>query len=223
MRRIGLMLSGGVDSAILLSDLLEQGYAVQPFYVSMGCVWEREERNAISRYLHAVDSPQIEALVEFQLPADDLSGEHWSTTGVGIPDDTTTDEAVFIWGRNPLLLLKPMLWCQKHGIRDLALGTLAANPFADATEEFLNQFAEALATGIQRPIRLVQPFKQLAKSEILARGSELPIQFTFSCLSPIDGMHCGQCNKCAERSAALAQLPQGDPTLYAGTPAVPCS
>ena len=223
MRRIGLMLSGGLDSAILLGELLDEGHQVQPFYVATGCIWEREERAAISRYVEALDSRCVEPLVEFRLPADDLYGVHWSNTGKGFPDDDSPDEAVFMWGRNPMLLLKPVLWCQQHDICDLAIGTLAANPFADATQQFLDLFARALAAGVQRPMRLVQPFSCWTKSEVLARGWNLPLQFTFSCLSPVEGLHCGRCNKCAERLAALEQLPGGDPTHYAGTPAVPCS
>ena len=35
------------------------------------------------------------------------------------------DEAVFLPGRNALLTIKAALWCQMHGINELAVATLA--------------------------------------------------------------------------------------------------
>jgi 7-cyano-7-deazaguanine synthase len=35
-----------------------------------------------------------------------------------------------------------------------------------------------------------------------------------SCLRPVDGVHCGACNKCAERRKAFALADLPDPTLY---------
>ena len=211
---IGLMLSGGIDSAVLLSALLDRAMVVQPIYVSMGCVWDEAERKAIDRFIEELDSDAVLPLVEFSQPVDDLYGRHWSLTGEGVPDEKTADEAVFLWGRNPMLLLKPLLWCQQHAIHELALGTLDANPFADATKSFLDSFADALLLGLETPIRIVQPFQKLTKQQVVASAMHLPIQHTFSCLAPVEGIHCGRCNKCAERKAVLKQLPGGDPTRY---------
>jgi len=38
---------------------------------------------------------------------------------------------------------------------------------------------------------------------------------TFSCIAPVDGLHCGRCNKCAERAAAFRLTGTDDPTPYA--------
>ena len=37
----------------------------------------------------------------------------------------------------------------------------------------------------------------------MALGRGLPLELTFSCISPLRGLHCGHCNKCAERQAAF--------------------
>ncbi|MCD4728936.1 MAG: 7-cyano-7-deazaguanine synthase, partial [Pirellulales bacterium] len=42
-----------------------------------------------------------------------------------------------------------------------------------------------------------------------------PLELTFSCLSPVAGLHCGRCNKCAERQEAFRSLEMHDPTRYA--------
>ena len=53
-----------------------------------------------------------------------------------MPDDKTPDEAVFLPGRNVLLLAKPLVWCHLNKVPELALAPLGSNPFADATAEF---------------------------------------------------------------------------------------
>jgi len=53
---VGLLLSGGLDSAILLGCLVEQGHEVQPFYVRCGLIWEQAEQAAVGRFLDAVAS-----------------------------------------------------------------------------------------------------------------------------------------------------------------------
>lgn len=211
---VGLMLSGGLDSALLLTKLLHDGYRVQPFYVSTGCVWEHAERQAIERFVGALNDPRIAPAADLTMPVDDLYGRHWSLTGHGVPDETTPDEAVQLPARNPLLLLKPLLWCGEYRIPRLALATLAANPFADARPQFLRQFAGAVALATGHSVEICQPFAGLSKADLLALPLAAPLHLTFSCLAPHNGLHCGACNKCAERRLALQSLPDGDPTEY---------
>ena len=212
---IGILLSGGLDSAILLHQMLDQGWRVQPFYVRSGCVWQSNESLAVSRLLAALAQPKLESLVELDMPVDDLYAGHWSMTGRAVPDNRSPDEAVFLPGRNPLLLLKPALWCVMHGIPGIALATLAANPFDDATPEFFARFEAMIEQATGCPFRVVRPFETLSKKCVMKLGEGMPLELTFSCLAPVDGKHCGQCNKCGERAGAFAQANLNDPTEYA--------
>jgi 7-cyano-7-deazaguanine synthase len=49
---------------------------------------------------------------------------------------------------------------------------------------------------------------------VIRRARELPLEHTFSCIAPIEGRHCGRCNKCAERRRAFAAAGVDDPTEY---------
>src|SRR5262249_17483023 len=135
-------------------------------------------------------------------------------------DDRSADDAVFLPGRNPLLLIKPVLWCVMHGVTKLALATLAANPFDDAKPDFFLRFEAMIAQATGREVRIVRPFEMLSKRCVLQLGREMPLKLTFSCLAPVGELHCGRCNKCAERAAAFALLGIADPTRYA-EPIVP--
>lgn len=213
---IGVAASGGLDSAILLAWLLKRGWGVQPFYVRTDVVWAAAEQRALEAFLTEIDTPLLRPLVVLEMPLSDLYGHHWSITGKEPPDATTPDEAVYLPGRNPLLLIKPALWCLMHGIERLALATLAANPFADATAGFCRQFASVLGRATGGELRLVRPFARLEKRQVMLLGRRLPLELTCSCLVPGEaGLHCGQCNKCAERQAAFRLAGMPDPTSYA--------
>lgn len=214
---VGVLISGGLDSAILVGMLLRRGFRIQPFYVRSGLAWERSEHCALRSFLAAVGNDRLEQLVVFDLPLDDVYGEHWSLNGDGVPDAASPDEAVYLPGRNALLLVKPLIWCQLHGIERLALGILGTNPFADAGPDFFRDFEGALNCGRQRAVEVIRPFARLSKRQVMETGRDLPLGLTFSCIAPVDGLHCGQCNKCAERREAFRLIAACDPTRYAAT------
>lgn len=212
---IGVLLSGGLDSCILLGHLLERGQRVRPFYVHSQLLWQAEELRAAKDFLRAVASPRLQELVILELPLTDLYGDHWSITGDGVPDGSTADDAVYLPGRNPLLLIKAALWCRLHGIGRLALAVLSSNPFADASPDFFRDFESALACATGDVVEILRPFEDLDKRRVMQLGRRLPLGLTFSCISPVAGLHCGVCNKCAERNVAFGLLGVIDPTRYA--------
>ena len=57
------------------------------------------------------------------------------------------DEAVYLPGRNALLIVKAAVWCQLHGIAELALAPLGTSPFDDASAAFLGDFQTAINRG----------------------------------------------------------------------------
>jgi 7-cyano-7-deazaguanine synthase len=212
---IGVMLSGGLDSSILLGYLLRQGHRVRPFYIRTQVIWEEEEYRAVQQYLGALASSRLEDLVTLDLPLADLQGDHWSITGCGVPDAASGDDAVYLPSRNALLVIKAAVWCQLHGIEQLALGVLGSNPFADATKEFFQSLESVLNCGPVGRVRIARPLATLNKRQVMELGWGLPLELTFSCISPAGGLHCGQCNKCAERAAAFRLVGREDPTRYA--------
>ncbi len=212
---IGVLVSGGLDSCILLARLLDEGRAVQPFYIRSGLAWETAELDALRRFLDRVSTSLLAPLLVLDLPLSDLYSDHCSVTGCGVPDELSPDEAVFLPGRNALLAIKAAIWCQLHGVRELALATLKGNPFGDATDEFFAAYERALTLGLATDLRILRPFAQLSKREVMQLGQDYPLEATFSCIAPRDGLHCGHCNKCAERRRAFIAAEIQDPTRYA--------
>jgi 7-cyano-7-deazaguanine synthase len=214
MSSLAVLISGGLDSAILLGDALRRHVVVYPLYVRCGLFWEETEISFLSRYLEALRGPTLKALAILDQPVRDLYGEHWSITGQGVPDSASPDQAVFLPGRNVLLLSKALLWCHLHYVPALALGSLGTNPFPDATPAFFQGMQDLVNQAMQGSVAITLPFAGMTKTAVMHLGRNLPLEHSFSCMRPIDGRHCGQCNKCAERRRAFADAGMGDPTEY---------
>jgi 7-cyano-7-deazaguanine synthase len=210
-----VLASGGVDSAILVATQASRGQVVHPVYIRFGLAWEQVEETHLRRFLAAIaDRHDVRPLTVLELPIADVYGAHWSVSGAGTPDETTPDEAVYLPGRNLLLLAKATVWCALRGVGTIALGTLRGNPFADSTAGFLSGLANLASLALGHHIAVVQPFGQLTKAEVLALGSHLPLEYTLSCVAPVGDLHCQTCNKCAERRKAFAEAGVEDKTLY---------
>jgi len=211
---LAVLVSGGLDSAILVGESLQTGRTVQPLYVRCGLFWEEVELQHLRQFLRAVQAPALKALHILNVPVADLYDAHWSRTGKDVPASDTPDEAVFLPGRNVLLLGKAMLWCHLHGLGELALAPLESNPFPDATPAFFAAFQAVVNQAVEGRVRLSQPYLGLHKVDVLRRGRHLPLQWTFSCIHPMQDRHCGRCNKCGERRRAFADARLPDPTPY---------
>jgi 7-cyano-7-deazaguanine synthase len=212
---LAILVSGGLDSAILLGEALSQHPVVHPVYIRSGLAWEAEEQQHLRHFLDAVASPALRPLTVLELTVKDLYGDHWSLTGSEVPGAHTPDDAVYLPGRNVLLLAKALIWCHLHGVSDLAIGVLQSNPFRDATPKFFTDFQAVVNEAVGGTVRIRRPYAGMNKREIMRRARGLPLTLTFSCINPAGGNHCGRCNKCAERREAFAAAGIRDATSYA--------
>lgn len=211
-----MLVSGGLDSAVLLADEARRG-AVQPIYVSVGLAWEPAERETLERFL--VQAPSaVRPMVALRIDMTDVyPAGHWAIEG-SPPAYHTPDEDVYLPGRNVALLAKASIYCALAGIPRLVLGTLDANPFPDATPAFRAAMAEALSLGLAHDLRIDAPYTELDKADIVRKGVMLgvPLSLTLSCMSPVmpNPQHCGVCSKCRERHDSFVDAGVPDPTEY---------
>ena len=210
-----LLLSGGLDSGVLLQQFLARGTRVLPVYLRCGFRWEAAELYWLRRFLRAVRSRKLLPLHVAGLPLRSIYGAHWSFTGRRVPGAVSPDRAVYLPGRNALLLSVAAVLCAKRRIFTIALGTLKGNPFGDASPEFLRQMASCLTRALGHPIRIATPLRSMRKPQVIRVARAMPLELTFSCLQPRTLRHCGRCNKCAERMKAFIRAGVADPTRYA--------
>src|ERR1043166_3170273 len=100
-----VLLSGGLDSAVLLADEAARASAPR--------------------------SGRVRPLAALAVDMRDVyAATHWAVAGTP-PSYHTPDEEVYLPGRNIILLSKAGVYCAAAGLDRLVLGTLAHNPFSD--------------------------------------------------------------------------------------------
>lgn len=208
-------MSGGLDSAILCAEAVTQYARVHPLYVRFGLQWEAAEIAWLKAFLSAIAAPTLAELAVLDQPVAAIYGNHWSTGGRAVPAVDAANDADYLPGRNLMLLTAAAVWCTLHGIPTVALGTLQANPFPDATPAFDAAMEQAIQRGMNAPFRIERPYLHLSKADVLKRGAGLPLELTFSCVNPVDNRPCGKCIKCGERQRAFAEAGLPDKTRYA--------
>jgi 7-cyano-7-deazaguanine synthase len=214
--KVAVLASGGIDSAILVAHLARSYSVVQPIYIRFGLAWEAVEEQHLRKFLETLPS-RVRPLVALELPVGDVYGAHWSVSGEQVPDDGTPDEAVYLPGRNLLLLSKTAVWCALNGYPAIALGVLKGNPFPDSEPSFYQALETVVVQGLASPMRFITPFAEMSKRDVVVLGQGLALELSFSCIAPIEGSHCGRCNKCAERRKVFGEMALPDPTSYAAS------
>ncbi|MBI3609938.1 MAG: 7-cyano-7-deazaguanine synthase [Nitrospirae bacterium] len=209
-----VLASGGADSSILLVAMTERYARVIPVYIRNGLVWEKAEMYWLRRFLSAVAHPAIGPLQVLDLPMKDVYGAHWSMSGKDVPDEASDWKEVYLPGRNLILLSKAAVYCSLNDIDAIALGPLKTNRFADSSPDFFSGFERLVERAFGRRFEIITPFSNLIKQEVMEQGRQLPLELTFSCLKPLGNMHCGACNKCAERISAFSDADLPDRTRY---------
>ena len=234
-----VLLSGGLDSAVLVAEEAASN-EVTPIYVSVGLAWEAAEQAIIERFLaRAAPGGRVRPLVSLSVEMRDVyAATHWAVEGRP-PGYHTPDEDVYLPGRNVILLGKAAVYCAAAHIERLVLGTLAHNPFPDATPAFRAAMARALSLGLAHEIQIDAPYSTISKADVIRRGAALgvPFELTLSCMNPqlpipnpesripnpeslipnLQPLHCGTCSKCRERHDAFVEAGLSDPTEYVTT------
>ena len=212
-----VLFSGGLDSAVLLAAERQEIDDVWPIHVRSGLAWEEAEARIISVLMAAPPfAGRVRPVTTIAVDMRDVyPAAHWALTGQA-PAYDTPDEDVYLEGRNIILIAKAGVLCARLGVRRLVLGPLAGNPFPDATPAFFDSISRALSLGLDRPLDVVAPFAHLHKSDVIRLGVELgvPLERTLSCMSPVEGRHCGACSKCRERQQAFSAAGVADRTPY---------
>ena len=156
-----VLLSGGLDSAVLVADEAASG-DVQPIYVSVGLAWEAAERAIVARLLADARACRHDAqpLVSLSVDMRDVyAATHWAA---GPPPGVSHARRgrVSAGPQRRSCFGKAAVYCAAAKIDRLVIGTLAHNPFPDATPAFRAAMARALSLGLARPAAIDAPYAE---------------------------------------------------------------
>ena len=226
-----VLVSGGMDSAVVIAIAREQGFVVHALSVSYGQrhTSELDAAERVSRTLGAVAHKTVNV---------DLRsiGGSALTDDIAVPTDADGHAVgqaavagvipvTYVPARNTIMLSVALGWAEVLGAADIFCGVNAVDysGYPDCRPEFIAAF-EALANlatkaGVEGAgIRIHAPLQFLSKADIVREGLRLGVDFaeTVSCyLADAQGRACGHCDACRLRAEGFSSAGVKDPTRYA--------
>jgi 7-cyano-7-deazaguanine synthase len=222
--QVAVLLGGGVESTALVKRFLADDRPVLPVHLDCGLIWDDCETRYVRRFCDANACRNLAALVEIRLPLQGFLQDHWAVTGVNVPRAGASPADLEIPLRNLTLLSFALhRFRERHngqvvddtGAITLALGTTADNCYRDGSRAYFDKCEEVLSLDAGSPVRVLTPLIGLNKTQVIQSSDAQTLALSFSCVSPIGELHCGQCIKCGRRRAAFRATDVRDPTVYA--------
>jgi 7-cyano-7-deazaguanine synthase len=212
-----IVLSGGMDSAVLLAHELSLGTAVAALSFDYGSKHNpcelpmaREMCARLGVSHKVVGLPFINELFASSL----------LQSGEAIPEgtyDADTMKSTVVPFRNGILIAIAVGYAESIGASRVLIGSHSGDHhiYPDCRPEFNTAIDEAARLGTDDAVRVTFPFAAMDKREVGDLGRTLGVDFarTWTCYKGGE-MHCGVCGACDERKFALRHEQGLDPTRY---------
>jgi 7-cyano-7-deazaguanine synthase len=215
-----VLLSGGMDSAVVLAHLRHEGFDCHALSFDYGQRHrvELERATEVAKALGAV-SHRV-ATIDLR-----IFGASALTADIAVPKGRDVEHAhdipvTYVPARNTIFLAHALAMAESLGARDLGIGVNAIDysgypdcrpGFVEAFERLANLATRAGVEAAERGerwIRVHTPLLQLTKAGIIRRGRELGVDLsrTVSCYDPAPtGDPCGTCDACQLRERGFRE------------------
>ncbi|MDR1075346.1 MAG: 7-cyano-7-deazaguanine synthase QueC [Xanthomonadaceae bacterium] len=220
MKKAVVLVSGGMDSAVVLAIAREQRFETYALSVSYG---QRHTSELAAAERVATDL----GAVRHKTVRVDLR----TIGGSALTDDIDVPEAggegipvTYVPARNTIMLSIALGWAEVLGAADIFCGVNAVDysGYPDCRPEFIAAFEHlanlATRAGIEgRHLSIRAPLQQMSKADIAREGLRLGVDFsqTVSCYRADEqGNACSHCDACRLRMAGFEQAGIPDPTRY---------
>ena len=218
--RAVVLVSGGMDSAVVLGLARERGLDCYALSVSYG------QRHS-AELAAATELAAIQGAIEHKTVVVDLRsiGGSALTADIAVPESASVGIPVtYVPARNTIMLSVALGWAEVLGADEIFCGVNAVDysGYPDCRPEFIAAF-ESLANlatkaGVEGSRMQVRaPLMRLSKADIVREGMRLGVDFsrTVSCYQADDqGRACGVCDACRLRAEGFAGAGVADPTRY---------
>ena len=233
-----MLLSGGMDSAVVLAEAVAQGRRCTALSFDYG-QRHRVELAAAANLAQALGAARH---VVLPIGLRDAVGGSALTADIDVPKDRPDAElaaqaageaipSTYVPARNLIFLSCAAGLAEAEHANEIWIGANAVDysGYPDCRPAFLEAFERcvnlATAAGVGgRPFRVVAPLLELTKADIIRRGVELGVDFaqTISCYDPPGSsplgsgpiLACGHCDACVLRRRGFEQAGVPDPTRY---------
>ena len=226
MKKAVVLVSGGMDSAVVLALAREQGFECHALSVAYG-------QRHTSELAAAAELARVQGAAQHKVVTVDLRsiGGSALTADIDVPEHDAGEPVdpgipvTYVPARNTIMLSIALGWAEVLGADDVFCGVNAVDysGYPDCRPEFIGAFEKlanvATKAGVEGAgLRIRAPLLRMSKADIVREGVRLGVDFaqTVSCYqADAQGRACGHCDACRLRAAGFADAGVPDPTHYA--------
>lgn len=208
--------SGGLDSTVMIYALRERGDTLHLLTFDYGqrhrkeIIYAQKLAQRLGLPHEVVDISDVSRLLSSALTRGDLDVPKG-------PYREDTMSLTVVPNRNALFLSIASGFAISIGYDAVALAVHRGDHpvYPDCRPEFVRAYETMVRIATDTPLRILAPFVQMTKEEIVALGARLGVPFeeTWSCYQG-RAQHCGVCPTCIERRQAFQRAGVQDPTVY---------
>ncbi|UCG71136.1 MAG: 7-cyano-7-deazaguanine synthase QueC [Thermoplasmata archaeon] len=219
-----VLLSGGLDSAVILALAREDGFEPYPLSFNYGQKHSRELESArkIAKY-YSVKEHEI-----LNIDLAKIGGSALTDINVDIPESRLIEEIgedipiTYVPARNTIFLAFAIAYAEVIDAEAVFIGANALDfsGYPDCRPEYFEAMQKIVETGTKRgasenAIQIKYPLINMTKAEIVKEGARLDVPFhlTWSCYKGGDTA-CGKCDSCLLRMKGFLEAGIKDPIEY---------
>ncbi|MCD8207723.1 MAG: 7-cyano-7-deazaguanine synthase QueC [Bacteroidales bacterium] len=214
-----VLVSGGLDSTVLLAKMVAEGRSVIGFGVDYGQRHVREIESACAVCARLGVEYKLLKLPSLK----EIFGANSLTDGsVDVFEGRYEEEGMkntVVPARNLILISLATAFAISEKCDTVLYAAHSGDHaiYPDCRPKFAKKLDDVVRIADWHEVRLERPFVGMTKAEIVKLGNELsaPMELTWSCYKGGE-RHCGKCATCLERRAAFAEAKVQDLTEYEG-------
>jgi 7-cyano-7-deazaguanine synthase len=215
--KIVLIYSGGLDSTTLLYHLLSEGHTVKCLSIDYG---QRHKKELEAAKRICKDIGIVHQVADLRGITHLIKGSSQSDLSVPVPEGYYASENMkltVVPNRNMIMLSVAIGWAVSSKFDAVAYGAHAGDHeiYPDCRPEFASAMDTAALLCDWRKIKLIRPFIDETKEDIvqIGIGLDVPFEKTWTCYKG-EKLPCGVCGSCQERRAAFKAAEAEDPVKY---------
>ncbi|MEA2013635.1 MAG: 7-cyano-7-deazaguanine synthase QueC [Verrucomicrobiota bacterium] len=218
MKKAIIILSGGMDSGVLLADYTNRMQILQCIFFDYGSKHNHSEKLCAKKLAKTYEAKL--SVIELPFISEHFDSSLLKSSNKDIPEghyQSKTMKSTVVPFRNGIMLSIAAGFAESANADIVLIGSHAGDHaiYPDCRPEFTRAFSDAVIAGTYNNIKIYAPYSNLTKLQIAERGRTLDFSFedTWSCYKG-ENLHCGVCGTCVERKEALGYTKGTDPTEY---------
>ena len=214
-----LIYSGGMDSFTLLHHIMASGLARSDI-AALTFNYGQKHVKEVEYAKHVCAELGIEHKVVDISAINSLLGGSSLTDDIAIPEghyEADNMKSTVVPNRNMILLSLAIAYAVSLEADTVYYGAHSGDHaiYPDCRPEFVQKMDDVSRIANFQPVTISTPFVAMSKIDILARGMELGLDYTYTwtCYNGRE-QACGKCGACVERLEAFSGNQKVDPIPY---------